>query len=207
VYEYRKYVCSSFNVQPGICKPYAVHESVILDELVKQLLEVHTNPKRLERLRAQLHKKASAKHEKAPAQVERLRTRLAEKDAEIRDAARNVLRAKDNADLLNELLTDLRKERNRLARELEAAEQAKQEPAEDVGKEVEAAIDRLYDLREQLIRADKPELGAIIARMVSRVNLFFEPVQKGKRMWYHCTTILIKTRRILDVKGSDPSGK
>jgi hypothetical protein len=209
VYEYRKYACATANTKPGTCKAYSVDEKVILDTLLDQLENHYLSPERLAGLEAKLTERAEVKHEKAPVQVERLRKRLAEKDAEIQDAARNVLRAKDNIDLLNDQLSEMRKDRAKLAKDLEAAECAVAVPVEKATVNVEEAFQRLWTLRERLLACrDKPaQLGEVLRLLVSRVDLYFEPTQNGKRMWYRFVKGAIKLRPILDVQGCVTSGR
>jgi DNA invertase Pin-like site-specific DNA recombinase len=207
VFEYRKYVCGTIKTTPGACRHYAVDEKVITDLLIDQLLDVYTAPGRLEGVRRKLRERVEAKHRRAPADVERLRRRLAALDAEIRDAARNVLRAKDNVDLLNEALSELRKQRDRVARDLAAAEQTQAGPADEAAGLVDQAVDRLLSLREQLKKARKqgrPELlGEVIRQMVSRVDVYFEPAEGGKRRWFRFAKAAIKLRPVVDVTGCD----
>jgi DNA invertase Pin-like site-specific DNA recombinase len=211
VYEYRKYTCASPNTKPGTCRYYAVLEDTILDQLLDQLLQVYLAPERLESVRQKLLDKTEAKHQKAPAAVERLERRLAELDGEIRDAARNVLRAKDNVDLLNEALTELRKVRARVAKDLAAAQKACQTPMDDTQAQAEAAIGRLFSLREQLEEArrtdNRPLLGECIRLLVSRVDVYFEQVQKGKKEWSRFSKGVIKLRPLLRVQGNGTSGR
>jgi hypothetical protein len=207
VYEYRKYTCGSPNVKPGTCRHYSVDEKVIVDILVDQLLNVYAAPERLAGARKKLLEKAEAKHQKAPAQIERLRRRLEQLNTEVRDATRNVLRAKDNVDVLNEALTELRHQRDRAERELEAAERVQAAPVDESRDRVEAAIARLSALREQLelaYRQGKKELlGEIIRQMVSRVDVYFEPVQTGRRTWFRFVKSAIKVRPLLTVSGNE----
>jgi hypothetical protein len=205
LYEYRKYVCGSIKTTPGACRHYAVDEKVIVDLLLDQLLNVYTDPERLAGVRQKLLERVEAKHRRAPGDVERLRRRLADLDAEIRDAARNVLRAKDNVDLLNEALSELRKQRDRVARDLEAAERTQAKPADGAAAVVEKAVARLADLREQLRKArrqGKSELlGEVIRQMVSRVDVYFEPAGMGKRRWFRFAKAVVKIRPVLEVTG------
>jgi DNA invertase Pin-like site-specific DNA recombinase len=214
-YRYPKLACSSTNRKQGSCRAYTVDEGTVLDELINQLLTVYTDPKRLEALRQKLHDRHAAKVRRAPIEVERLRKQLEAKDVEVRDAARNVLRAKNNADLLNDLLTELRAERQKLAQQLAAAEKALAEAEPDETKktaaEVEAAIARLFTLREQLLdtktERTREKLGALIQAYISRVDLFFEPEYQGKRLRYLFVKGVIKLRPLVNVQGSGRSGR
>jgi DNA invertase Pin-like site-specific DNA recombinase len=203
VYEYRKYACSASSTRPGTCRAYAVDEAVILDRLVEELLGVYLAPDRLEGLRCKVLEKVEARHERAPATADRLRRRLVQLDAEIRDAARNVLRAKDNVDLLNEALTKLRQQRARLAKDLATAERVRATPVDDTAALAEAAVARLFGLRERLEHArdsGKRELFAEPVRLlVLRVDVYFEPERRGKRQWFRFAKGVIKLRPLLSL--------
>jgi hypothetical protein len=203
-YEYRKDQCGAENYKPGTCRRYAVHEKVILDLLTDQLLNVYMAPERLEGLRRQLRELEASKKREAPEKVRKLRQRLERLDTEVRAAARNVLRAGDNFDLLNEHVTALRKQREKIARELSQAEAAQK--AEPIAEEqavarVGDAIARLYQLRERLEKAGRQELGEVLRLLISRVDLYFEPREKGKKRWFQFIKGAIKLRPILDVQG------
>jgi DNA invertase Pin-like site-specific DNA recombinase len=203
VYTYVKYTCGTAEHHPGTCKYYSVHEQVIIDELVDLLLTDYLKPERLEALREQLAKRATARHTRAPAEVERLRRRLDGLDGEIRDATRNVLRARENVDLLNEALSELRRDRDRVARDLAAAEKAQARPAEDSTEKVEAAIGQLFDLRTRLEKARvagaRDKVAAVIRLLVSRVDVYFEPVDGYKKPRFRFVKGVIKTRPILEI--------
>jgi DNA invertase Pin-like site-specific DNA recombinase len=208
-YSYVKYVCDNA-VRKGRCRRHAVHEGVVLDALAGQLLDVYTEPARLEALRQKLTGRAEARHGRVPAEVERLRRRLEALDVEVRDATRNVLRARDNVDLLNEALTELRKERDRVARDLEKAEQAEARPVEESTGQVEAAIARLFELRSQLEQAraegQSRKLATVIRLLVTRVDVFFEPVEGTKKPRFRFVRGVIKTRPVLEVAPNESQG-
>ncbi len=203
VYEYRQYRCGSNQVKPGTCRHYAVHEDVILDALVEQLLTVYLSAERVEGLRRQLLDRTEAKHATAPETVRRLEKRLAELDTEIRQAAQNVLRCKENVDILNDGLTALRSDRAKLARQLVEAEQAQAVPVEQAAEQVEEALRRLDTLRERLADAPPDKLGDVLRLLVSRVDVYFEPVEKGRRQWYRFSKGVVKLRPVIDVQGCD----
>src|SRR5581483_2357537 len=76
-YDYRKYVCSGPNSKPGSCKHYSIDEDVIVGILKEELLKVYLRPERLAGLEAALTARATARHDRAPSDVERLKARLA----------------------------------------------------------------------------------------------------------------------------------
>jgi DNA invertase Pin-like site-specific DNA recombinase len=214
-YRYRKYICSGPKVKPGTCRPYAVDEDVIVKALVDRLLDVYTSPERLEGLRKKLCEKAAAGHQGAPEQAARLRVRLAESDKEIQQGRKNLLRV-DADDAFAEAQAELNEwlaKRDRLRKELEAAERAQSVPAADVIAEMESAIDRLYGLRKQLLAlrerprdAPREKFREIMRLLVVRVDLYFESEARGDRMWYSCVKSAVKLRPSLFVSGYRTDG-
>jgi DNA invertase Pin-like site-specific DNA recombinase len=236
VYEYRKYTCSTPKTKPGTCRDYAVHEDAILDLLVEKLESVYLSTERLEGLRGALKAKLEAKLERAPGQAERLEQRLTELDRDIRQGALNVLRAGDNIDVVSEELTRLRGQRDRLAKELQALERTQAVPATETADRVDAAVQRLFDLRKQLAEAKaqwraeqkarpkggvksekalpdgreetvRRRLGEVIRLLVSRVDVYFEPVDGEKRNRYRFVKGVVKMRPLLSVQGFEPHGR
>jgi DNA invertase Pin-like site-specific DNA recombinase len=208
---YRTYVCSSRSTSPGVCRSYSVREQTILDALVSKLQEVYLAPERLEGLRDKLKARAEARHEKAPGRAEGLKKRLAELDRDIKQGALNLLRSPDNVDVLNEVLSDLRDQRERAAKELAALERVRDVPAEDAAAKVDQAVRRLYALKERLGEAVaggqgeefRRRLGEVIRLLVSRVDVYFTPEAKAKRTFYRFARGVIRMRPLLEVQGSD----
>jgi hypothetical protein len=106
-------------------------------------------------------------------------------------------------DVLNDGLTDLRAERAKVARQIADAEQARAKPVAEATAAVEEALARLDTLRERLAEAPPDKLGEVLRLLVTRVDVYFEPVTKGKRQWYRFTRGVVKLRPILDVQGCD----
>jgi DNA invertase Pin-like site-specific DNA recombinase len=208
-YEYRKYVCSAPNVKPGVCKPYAVDEDVIVKVLVERLEKVYLNPARLEGLEAALLAKADQKRDDAPAEAQRLKERLDRLEQQIVKNRRRVLQAEDDATFseLNEGLREQVELRNRLAKELETVQARKAEPARQGEDKIRAAIARLRTLGAELHKATGPKLGEALRLLVTRADLYFEERHKGKRKWYSFVKGVVKVRPVLDVQGFAASDK
>jgi DNA invertase Pin-like site-specific DNA recombinase len=208
-YEYRKYVCSAPNVKPGVCKAYSVAEDTVVKVLVGRLEKVYLAPERLAGLEAALLARAEAKHEGAPAEAGRLRSRLDKLDQEIVRARRRVLQVEDDSTFaeLNEGLREMVGQRQRLEKQLAEAEARQEAPAEQDAEKVRTAIARLRDLGEQLREARGPKLGEVLRLLVSRADLYFEERVNGKRRWYSFVKGVVKVRPILDVQGFARSGR
>jgi DNA invertase Pin-like site-specific DNA recombinase len=209
VYDYRKYVCSAPNVKPGTCKHYSIDEETIVGILREQLLTVYLNPERLDGLEAALVAQAEARHDRAPADVDRLKARLAAAEEDIVKARRRTLQAKDDATFaeLNEGLRDMLEQRKRLEAELKAAGERTAAPAEDFTGKIADAMKRVRQLRKRVENARGRDLGEAIRLLVSRADLYFEEETNGGRRWYSFVKGVVKVRPLLNVQGSGASGR
>ena len=203
VYEYRRYRCSGNLSKPGTCAHYAVREEAVLDKLVEHLQAVYLAPKRIDGLRRQLLGRTRDKHATAPGRVKELSRRLDNLDDEIRRAAQNVLRCAENIDVLNEGLTALRAERAKVDRQLAEAERVQAAPVVESEAQVEAALARLETLRDRLADAPPDKLGEVLRLLVSRVDVFFEPVEKGRKQRHRFSRGVVTLRPILEVESCD----
>jgi len=100
-------------------------------------------------------------------------------DGELEHGTRRLLRAPDDvADLMGAELSTMRRERDRLAGELTAMESLK---PTDVPAEADRIVDRLWSLGRELEKAKPARLRELVRRMVARVDLWFDSVQKRTR--------------------------
>jgi DNA invertase Pin-like site-specific DNA recombinase len=201
---YRYLACDGARRRPGSCREVHIREDKLLPFLVKKLQEVYLSPERLEGLRVQLKARLEAKREGDPERAERLRAKITELDRDIRQGTLNLVRATDNLDLIQEELTALRGQRERLQRELEAAEAAAAQPAEEVSVKVDAAVERLYTLRESLRKARSENLRAVLRLLVWRVDLYFDqPEAQQRGAWCRFAKGVVKLRPVLDISGCE----
>jgi hypothetical protein len=178
VYSYRRYICKTAiaNGSAG-CRLYSIRESYLLPFLVKKLQEDYLAPEKVAQLEVELRRRLEARRNGGSlAEVEGLRRRLAAVDDEIKTATQNVLRAKSNIDLLNDALTALRGERERLAAGLSDAE-ARRGPELDIEGTVKKAVDRLRTLAERLQEVDPKRLREVLRQMFVRVDLYYQPLE------------------------------
>jgi hypothetical protein len=203
VYAYRRYVCSG-NLTRGIlvCPRYSIREDALLPFLVRKLQEDYLAAEKLEVLETELRRRLEARRRgQGLPEAERLRARLADLDEQIRAATLNVLRAKHNLDLLNEALTGLREERDRLALELQDAE-ARKEPELDVEAVVEEAVGRLRTLGERLDETDPTRLREVLRQMIERIDLYYEePPERKAREWFRLERGVVRLRPQLQFEG------
>jgi hypothetical protein len=207
-YCYRKYVCSAPNVKPGACKAYSVDEDKIVRVLVDQLNKVYLAPERLAALEAGLLARAEAKHDGAPAEADRLKARLGQLEQDIVRGRRRVLQAADDATFveLNNGLREQVEARGRLQKELARAEARKEEPVGRDNEMIREAIAVLRSLGEELRRATGPAVGAVLRRLISRADLYFEEKTNGGKRWYSFVKGVVKVRPVLDVQAFASSG-
>ena len=199
---YRRYVCSSYN-RNGVsaCGYHAIREEVLLPFLIRKLQEDYLAPARLELLQKELEKRAIARRQADPELVERLRSRLSQLDADVRQGTQNLLRAGSNIDLLGEALTNLRSERDRLARELEAQERSLGEKPEEVARKVAAAVEALRTLHKRLEEANPAQLREVLRQMVVGIDLYFESVPKRQRVYHRLIKRVVRLRPQREVAG------
>jgi site-specific DNA recombinase len=183
---YRRYVCASHNLSgASACGYHAVREDLLMPFLVRKLQADYLAPSKIDRLRDRLLKRLTARRGGGAGadQSKWLQARLADVDAQIKTATLNVLRARDNLDLLNEALTELRTERDRLEAELRKAE-ARKSDEEDVAATVEEAIEKLRTLAKWIADADPARLREMLRQMLVKVELYFEAVPKRKNVYH-----------------------
>jgi hypothetical protein len=207
-YCYRKYVCSAPNVKPGTCKAYSIDEDKIVTVLKDQLEKVYLAPERLAALEAGLLARAGAKHDNAPAEAGRLRGRLEQLEQDIVRGRRRVLQAADDVTFveLNNGLREQVEARDRLQKELARAEARTKEPLAEDEAMIREAVAVLRSLAGELRRATGPEVGAVLRRLVSRADLYFEERSNGGRRWYSFVKGVVKLRPVLDVQAFAKSG-
>jgi DNA invertase Pin-like site-specific DNA recombinase len=208
--EYRYYICPTYMKNPGLCRRFSMREDKLLPFLIRKLEEVYLDPGRLEGLRKCLKDRAETRHQTDPVRAERLRKKMAAIEQDIRQGARNLVRATDNLDLIQAELTTLRAERQKLARELEGVEREQVLPVEHLTAEVDNAIDRLLTIKEQFRKLKdaphkaKPEkLREVIRLLVSRVDLYWDEAGPSpSKTWFHFAKGIIKVRPVLEIVNS-----
>ena len=181
-YEYERYVCSSYHTKGhSVCGHHMVNQAAILAVLLEKLREEVLAGGHREELREQVLEGLRAK-QSAPADIDALRLRVADLDKQVVHGTKRLLGAPDDiADLLAAELSKLRKERDRLAKELTEWEPV---PAPDLEAQADAAVDRLWTLCEELQKAPPARLRELVRQMVSRIRLRFGRKRQGRRTTY-----------------------
>jgi DNA invertase Pin-like site-specific DNA recombinase len=200
--DYRRYVCTSFNLNgPSACGYHAIREDRLLPFLVRRLQEDYLAPSKLEQLKAELLAQAATKQQADPATAARLRAKLSGLDEEIRQGARNLLRGGPHTDIVSEALTEVRQKRAQVARELEALERSLATPAGELERVVNDAITVLYQLRDRICGAEPDRLREVLKQMVSSIELYFEEEPKKKKVYHRLVRGVVKLRPQVDVSG------
>jgi hypothetical protein len=127
-----------------------------------------------------LKARAESERHVDPDAMARQRAKLADLESQIAHRTKRLLKAPDDvADLLGAELAALRRERDRLAADLDAAEHR---GAGDTEADIEAALSELWTLADGLDSDDPATLREVIRRLVSRIDLYFDAKQNGPRV-------------------------
>ena len=179
-YVYPRYICSTYQRHGSSqCGCHRVAQDTMASFLLRKLRDTVLVGKHQDELRKRLTERLKARHEADPKQEQRLQKKVAELDKSIQHGTRRLLRAPDDiADLLGNELSEMRRQRDRLVTELSDMDQ--HQPA-DIEGEVEAAVNRLWTLADDLDQAEPSKLRELFDRMVKRIDLWFERVPQGKR--------------------------
>jgi site-specific DNA recombinase len=185
-HHYPKYVCSTYcrsgkhNVSG--CGCHAILQDRLVDVLVRKIQTTVLTATNLERLRTALHKRLDQQRSTSSNGLEAVRKQLSDLNREIERGVENFLRAPAEVlEMVGEKLTALKRQRDHLQKELQAGESAKQPKTKDVEAEIDAVVSRLWRLGEDMAKADPARRREVFRLLVSRIELRFDKVQRGKR--------------------------
>ena len=200
VYEYHKYICSTYNNKgTSACKHHAIDQRVLTDFIIRQLQEALLCGESKNELRARVRDRLAEKS--APAalgQVDALKKKLAEHNKRVEKWTENVLDADpDVKDLLSAKLASLRKERDQVAAELATLDHAATKPkrAAELDAEVERIVNRVWTLDDDLKRGDPTRARELFNQMVESVELWFDHVQRGAKVVCHLSNGILHLRQ------------
>jgi site-specific DNA recombinase len=181
-YQWEKYICSTYHTQgKSRCGCHSVDQGKLLSFLLQKLRDAVLAGGHREELRTRVLERLSTRSTSDEGQIEALQAKVTGLDKEIQHGTRRLLRAPDNiADLLADELSNMKRERDRLAAELQQLE-ASPAPV-DLEAEADAVVDKLWTLAEELQNAEPARLRELIRRMVARIDLWFDHVPKGNRV-------------------------
>jgi DNA invertase Pin-like site-specific DNA recombinase len=182
-YAYPKYICSSYQAigRGSGCLYHTVDQAELLAFVMSKLQEAVFHGGRKEGLRERVVTQLAARQATDPSAVKQLRARVAELDRELEHGTKRLLRAPDNlADLLATELSNVRRQRDRLAGELARADAATEHV--DVDAVADRIVSRLSGLADELETAPPDRMRELLRRLVGRIELWFDHVPRGKRV-------------------------
>ncbi len=178
-YEYEKYVCSTYHTKGReVCGHHTIDQAGLLGALVERLREDVLVGGHQQELRRRILEGLAAE-QSTPGEIDALRARVADLDKQVAHGTKRLLQAPDDiADLLAVELSKLRKERDRLARQV-----LEWEPHEavDLEAKADALVDRFWRLDQELRHAPPTRMRELVHQMVSRIDLSFDRKKQGRR--------------------------
>ena len=183
-YRYPKYICQTYKNcgrnNPSSCGYHTIKQADIVGIIVDKLRDVVLAGSR-DRFEDIIRKKLAKRSKPDTKRVNALRRRVGELDKQIDRAADRLLSAPDDLmDILAPKLSAMRREQERIQRELEQAEVAT--APVDVDGEAKAVAAKLWTLADELDKAEPARVRELFQRFVSKVELRFDHIQRGKRM-------------------------
>ncbi len=183
-HKYPKYVCSTYcrsgKNNPHGCGCHGMHQDQLVDVLVRKLQDSLLTPHNLERLGSALRAQLRAQAATSPAGLEAMRKQVSELNREIDRAAENFLRAPAEVlDLIGAKLTAMKRQRDQLQEQIRRAKAAAQ--PRDIDAQVQDLLSRIEHLGQELAAADPARRREVFRLFVSRIDLSFGRVERGKR--------------------------
>ena len=174
---------------------------MIVDVVIRKLREAILVGGTKDRLRQAIQALLEQRSKPDSKQLDRIKRRIRQLDKQIDRAAERLLTApEDLMDILAPKLSVMKKERQRLQEELSSLDSQLQ--PKDVLAEVDAAVNRLWSFGDELQKAKPERLRELLQQAVSRIELRFKHVQRGKRMECPLVSGEIHFRTESDIFGS-----
>lgn len=183
-YRYPKYLCSTYKncgrSNPHGCGCHSIHQAAIVGVIVRKLRETVLAGSR-KRLEAVIRSKLATRTQPDTKRIDSLRRKVRKLDHDIDRAAERLLSVPDDLmDVLVPKLSNMKRERERVQCELQQSELAAAPVAVDV--EAKRVAAKLWTLADELDKADPARVRELFKQFVSRIDLRFDHVQRGKRM-------------------------
>lgn len=176
----RFYCCGSYiRLGKRACKRMYVHESVILDHVIRAVQAECLNPARLDELREDLRREVE-ETQAGRGEVSLLRQRIDELDRDIRQGQQNILRVETSlVPGLSATLAEWQAESDRLAGELKRLTSG--EKALEKERLLRVAEEQLWKWRERIGSNNPEDVRALLLELVDRIEPFFVEKTKRKR--------------------------
>jgi DNA invertase Pin-like site-specific DNA recombinase len=195
------YSCGRYRAEGRhACHHNWMAESKLIDVIVRKIQEEYLNPARLEEVRREISRQDAAAAQTLTQDAGDLRKRIAEVEANIARATRNLALAETPQDMadISALLREWRPERDRLAGELDrrtgGADRAEAE------RELAEAEKHLWRLREALLSDEPREVRSALQELIVRVELVFthRKTAKQTRCEFSRGLIVVRTQESED---------
>jgi DNA invertase Pin-like site-specific DNA recombinase len=183
-HRYPRYSCSTYvrsgKNNPHGCGCHAAPQDTLVNVLVRKLQESVLSNENLDRLRSALMRQIDQRRAGSSKETDSLRRQLTDLDREIDRAAENFLRAPaEILDLVGKKLAALKRQRDLIQDALRAVKTAG--IPKDVNTEVDAAVDHLWRLGEELLTAEPGRRREVFRLFIDRIELQFDQVKTGKK--------------------------
>jgi hypothetical protein len=159
----------------------------LLSVIVQKVQEIYLADDRVNLLRAELLRQIEEHREGEPEHLDRLRRRLGEIEADVKQGRENLLRVRDDNVFieLNRALGDLVRERDAVAAEVARMEVTVPDRRAVDQATVEKAIASLRRLGQELASAKPERVREVLLQMLVRVDLHYEELGADwkKRQW------------------------
>jgi DNA invertase Pin-like site-specific DNA recombinase len=177
---YRVYICGGYNVYgKHLCRRNSVDEAALLSALVAKLQARFLNPETLGLLREEIRRQDMAALAVPLAEWERLRERVADLERKLTRGVERLLSVDDALVAgCREQLRQWQQQRDEAVTELDRLDAVRPDP-DDLEAGVDAAVALMHRLQEALRDEDGPELRAVLAEALDRVELFFDHREAG----------------------------
>jgi site-specific DNA recombinase len=179
---YRNYECQGYVISgPARCQYGAVRADALALAVIDKLLPDWLTDANVEKLRAEIRRQDDAAERAEPEGAERLRGRLTQLEKELDRATDELLRTDDEKQILRirERIRKRGDERDRLEGELRGLEGLR--APRDADAQVDAAMAKLGNLRKARTTGDRAAQRAVLHEAVTKIEVYFERRQAGKR--------------------------
>ena len=174
-----RYVCGGYT-RAGNCEPNTVPQDERLEIIVDAIVERFTNPVAIQQMRDELRRQVKATAEKITPKT--INKQLTAVDAKLAKAKERLIEVEaDLVPIVSDKIRELTSKRD----ELKAALKAAQIPTKTRLAEADASVDHAMELfsrlRETLDGADTVRLRELLSQIVQRVDVWSDPVMRGRR--------------------------
>jgi DNA invertase Pin-like site-specific DNA recombinase/translation initiation factor 1 (eIF-1/SUI1) len=188
------YRCQGHNRRgSSFCDLNLVKQPEVVEQVVTAIEGWLTNPKVVQRLRAELHKQVATKTTKA--NPERLTKQLTTLKAKLTKAARRLMEC--DSDMLTQVqqgIRDMRAEQARIETALEAARTPQDALTDEQDERIDKAMSAFSTLRKTLAKADAVLKRELLRETVQRVEVWSERQTSGRQSTFRLVRGVVRVR-------------